>query len=367
VDGGVEIHLEKRIPVGGGLGGGSSDAAAALRGLQALFPAALTPEEVLRIAGSLGSDVPYFLCGSPLALAWGRGDRLLPLPPPPPAPVLLALPPVAVATAEAYRLLAAARREGSRLQEIRREASRPGPPRLLSVETLSSWDGLSALAGNDFEEVILPAHPLLRRLREALRETSPLLSLLSGSGACLFAVYGGERGRWWPRASWRSVFRSPPSSSPVPRSSSPRGVERGWAGRYDSPDRNLGNGPSSNGRTPVFGTGGGGSNPPGPTRLLPPCRHEWPSDRSQAHRNPGLAGAPPPDPRDSGGDPKPRPAGQDVAPVARPCRLPVAPSMGPKPCRLRPASKGGPKGPGRVRAGPSVQPPASPPGLVRQL
>jgi len=193
VDGGVEIHLEKRIPVGGGLGGGSSDAAAALRGLQALFPGALTPEEVLRIAGSLGSDVPYFLCGSPLALAWGRGDRLLPLPPPPPAPVLLALPPVAVSTAEAYRLLAAARREGSRLQEIRWEASRPGPARLPSVETLSSWDGLSALAGNDFEDVILPAHPLLRRLREALRETSPLLSLLSGSGACLFAVYGGER------------------------------------------------------------------------------------------------------------------------------------------------------------------------------
>jgi 4-diphosphocytidyl-2-C-methyl-D-erythritol kinase len=183
VDGGVEIHLEKRIPVGGGLGGGSSDAAAALRGLQALFPGALTPEEVLRIAGSLGSDVPYFLCGSPLALAWGRGDRLLPLPPPPPAPVLLALPSVAVATAQAYRLLAAARRE----------ASRPGPARLPSVETLSSWDGLSTLAGNDFEEVILPAHPLLRRLREALRETSPFLSLLSGSGACLFAVYGGER------------------------------------------------------------------------------------------------------------------------------------------------------------------------------
>jgi 4-diphosphocytidyl-2-C-methyl-D-erythritol kinase len=212
MDGGVELHLEKRVPVGGGLGGGSSDAAAALRGLQALFPGALTPEETLGIAGGLGSDVPFFLCGSPFALAWGRGDRLLPLPPPPPAPVLLAFPPVAVSTAEAYRLVARVRGNGHRANAARREVlrtdaprlegsgpgaphpeeGRPGPPEVLPVDALSSWGRLSALAVNDFEEVILPAYPLLRRLREALQETHPRISLLSGSGASLFAVYGEE-------------------------------------------------------------------------------------------------------------------------------------------------------------------------------
>jgi len=182
-DGGVEIHLDKRIPIGGGLGGGSSDAAAALRGLQSLYPGALGPREIVELAGSLGSDVPFFLCSSPLALAWGRGGRVLPLPPLPPAPVLLALPPVEVATPEAYRLLAAAREQ----------TPRPTPARVHSWEAFSTWIGISSMAGNDFEEVILPAHPLLGSLREALEGTKPLFSLLSGSGAALFAVYQGER------------------------------------------------------------------------------------------------------------------------------------------------------------------------------
>jgi 4-diphosphocytidyl-2-C-methyl-D-erythritol kinase len=212
VDAGVQIHLEKRIPVGGGLGGGSSDAAAALRGLHTLFPGALSFEDLLQIAGGLGSDVPFFLCGSPLALAWGRGGRLLPLPPPPSAPVLLALPPVAMPTAEAYRLLArvpglgsggdagrsevlrpdALDLEGLRPEAHATETGRPGSPQVLPVEGLANWEGLSALAVNDFEEVVLPVFPLLRQLREALRETHPRLSLLSGSGACLFAVYEEE-------------------------------------------------------------------------------------------------------------------------------------------------------------------------------
>ncbi len=193
VEGGVEIRLEKRIPVGGGLGGGSSDAAATLRGLQGLYPGALAPEEVLSLAGSLGSDVPFFLCRSPLALAWGRGQRLLPLPPLPPAPILLALPPVAVPTAGAYSLLAKAREGTTTSRETRGEASRPEPVQVLPVESLSSWEGLSALAQNDFEQVVFPAYPLLGRLRKALQETNPLLSLLSGSGAALFAVYVQEK------------------------------------------------------------------------------------------------------------------------------------------------------------------------------
>ena len=94
VEEGMEIHLEKRIPIRAGLGGGSSDAAAILRGLHFLFPGRLGEETLLQLAASLGADVPFFLCGSGLALAWGRGDRILSLPALPSASVLLAIPPM---------------------------------------------------------------------------------------------------------------------------------------------------------------------------------------------------------------------------------------------------------------------------------
>jgi 4-diphosphocytidyl-2-C-methyl-D-erythritol kinase len=179
---GVSIRIYKRIPVKGGLGGGSSDAGATLRGLQTLFPGFVSGEELLELAGSLGSDVPFFLSPSPLALGWGRGDRVLPLPPLPPAPVLLAIPPVGVATGAAYGLLSRGREGG------------PGPKlgQVLSAGTLSSWAGVAALARNDFEEVIFPSHPLLGRLRQGLQATAPIFSLLSGSGATVFAVYVDE-------------------------------------------------------------------------------------------------------------------------------------------------------------------------------
>jgi 4-diphosphocytidyl-2-C-methyl-D-erythritol kinase len=179
---GLNIQLRKRIPVQGGLGGGSSNAGATLRGLQTLFPGFLSGEEILDLAGSLGSDVPFFVSPSPLALGLGRGDRILPLTPLPSLPVLLAIPPDGVGTGAAYGMIARERegRPGLRLD------------RLLSTESLSSWDAVAALARNDFEEVILPRFPRLARLREGLQATAPLFSLLSGSGSTLFAVYPDE-------------------------------------------------------------------------------------------------------------------------------------------------------------------------------
>jgi 4-diphosphocytidyl-2-C-methyl-D-erythritol kinase len=179
---GLTIQLQKRIPVKGGLGGGSSNAGATLRGLQALFPGFLSGEELMDLAGSLGSDVPFFVSPSPLALGLGRGDRILPLTPLPSLPVVLAIPPVGVGTGAAYGMLARAR-EG-----------RPGLKldRLLSAESFYSWDAVAALARNDFEEVILPGIPRLAKLRQGLQATAPLFSLLSGSGSTLFAVYAEE-------------------------------------------------------------------------------------------------------------------------------------------------------------------------------
>ncbi len=193
---GVELHLKKRIPVESGLGGGSSDAATTLRGLAALFPGRVPEEGILELARGLGADVPFFLSPSPLALAWGRGERVLPLPPLPPAPTLLAFPPMGVSTSSAYGMLASGREPA------------PGrtPAVILSLQALSTWEGVAALSMNDFEEVVFPAFSLLERIRKAMEETGALFSLLSGSGSALFAVYRGEDEAGWARDGMEAQF-----------------------------------------------------------------------------------------------------------------------------------------------------------------
>lgn len=190
-DEGLKIRLVKRIPVQGGLGGGSSDAGATLKALSTLFPGWVTGTDLLGLAGDLGSDVPYFLASSPLALAWGRGDRLLALPALPRAPVVLSIPPMGVRTPDAYRLLARGR-------EQRPSMAGSG---FRTLKHLGSWDEIAAQAENDFEPAIFGAFPLLGRIREALEETSPRFSLLSGSGSSLFSVFHGdeaaEDGKAW--------------------------------------------------------------------------------------------------------------------------------------------------------------------------
>ncbi len=178
---GVRILLRKRVPVGAGLGGGSSDAGATLLGLAKLFPGAVAGEDLLDIAGSLGSDVPFFLTECPMAVAWGRGDRIRPLPTLPEAPVLLALPPLEIPTSWAYGRLAAERTENPP----------PMRPMLFSQESLSSWDRVAELAENDFEAVMFREHPSLERIRDAIADAGSFLTLLSGSGAAIFGLFRG--------------------------------------------------------------------------------------------------------------------------------------------------------------------------------
>lgn len=182
-DVGVRIRLTKRIPLQGGLGGGSSDAAATLKALSALFPGSVDRKDLLALAGGLGSDVPFFLAPSPFAMAWGRGDRLLALSPLPRAPVLLAIPPVGVPTPEAYRLLSLSRRG----------KAYGGASGLHVLSDFGSWERVADRAANDFEEVIFREYPLLGEVGRALAETRPVLSMLSGSGSSLFAVFPGEK------------------------------------------------------------------------------------------------------------------------------------------------------------------------------
>jgi 4-diphosphocytidyl-2C-methyl-D-erythritol kinase len=100
---GVSITLTKQIAVRAGLGGGSSDAAAALHAVNALAGNAVPRHELLHFAAKLGADVAFFASGAPLAVAWGRGERLFRIPAPPALPVLLAIPPISVATPDAYK------------------------------------------------------------------------------------------------------------------------------------------------------------------------------------------------------------------------------------------------------------------------
>jgi len=170
------IELTKEIPVGAGLGGGSADAGAVLRALDALSPAPLG-RRLSEIAGSIGADVPFMALDSPMALAWGRGDRLLPLQVLAARPVVLVIPPFAVATKDAYAWLAHDR--GS--YESRSTVIQPAD--------LDTWESIAAVAVNEFEPVVSRRHPEISRCIESLREGGALLSMLSGSGSAVFGVF----------------------------------------------------------------------------------------------------------------------------------------------------------------------------------
>ena len=180
----VHLTLDKRIPMRAGLGGGSSDAAAALVAVNRLAGAPVPRHELLQFAAHLGSDVPFFLSGAPLALGWGRGERLLALPPLPAAPVLLVTPPTGVGTAEAYGWVDAARQSAGRRGAV-----------ALDLDALSRWGDIGRLAGNDFESVVFGHIPEIRAAFEALVRTRPLVCRMSGSGSTLFAVYRSARDR----------------------------------------------------------------------------------------------------------------------------------------------------------------------------
>jgi 4-diphosphocytidyl-2-C-methyl-D-erythritol kinase len=180
----VHLTLTKRIPVRAGLGGGSSDAAAALLAVNRLAGNAIPRHELLQFAAKLGSDVPFFVAGAPLALAWAHGDRLIRLPALPSAPALLLTPPVSIFTAEAYRWV----------DEARLTAGRRGAI-ALDLAALSTWGDIGRMAGNDFESAVFARHPPIRAAFEALAGTRPLVCRMTGSGSALFAVYRSARDR----------------------------------------------------------------------------------------------------------------------------------------------------------------------------
>ena len=173
---GVAITLTKNIPPGSGLGGGSSDAAAVLRGVNQLWGLGLSDDLLELVGAELGSDVPFFIRGG-LQLGEGVGDRLTVLKAGPISAVVLVFPAMKIDTGWAYGLFA-----GS--QEFTRP---PGFDALLAREPIP-WTSFS----NDFEEVIFPQHPELRTIKEALLEQGALHAGLSGSGSAVYGLFDKE-------------------------------------------------------------------------------------------------------------------------------------------------------------------------------
>ncbi|MCI0433376.1 MAG: 4-(cytidine 5'-diphospho)-2-C-methyl-D-erythritol kinase [Gemmatimonadetes bacterium] len=174
----ARIQLTKRIPAGAGLGGGSSDAATTLIALNMLRDHPLSPDALLRIGASIGSDVPFFLSGASCALVWGRGERVLPLAAPPAVRVVLVVPSRRISTATAYARWAA-----------HNAAETGAAPAVLNGLMRASWDDLADVAGNDFESVADAMVPTLPTIRSVLRAAGARIVQLTGSGSAIFGVF----------------------------------------------------------------------------------------------------------------------------------------------------------------------------------
>ncbi len=175
---GARIRLAKRIPVAGGLGGGSSDAAATLVGLSSLWGIRPSVGEMAELAAGLGADVPYFLTAG---VAWGtgRGTRLTPLADLPPWWLVLLPGEEAVPTAAVYGSLDPAALDAGGSPEIYRWVADGGALPLGSCR-------------NDLQPTVLAHWPGVGRRLESIRATQPLLALVSGSGGTVFGLFADE-------------------------------------------------------------------------------------------------------------------------------------------------------------------------------
>jgi 4-diphosphocytidyl-2-C-methyl-D-erythritol kinase len=181
ITGRITMRLEKRIPIGAGLGGGSSDAAAVLLALPVLARRPLPIETLSAIGQQLGSDVPFFLLGG-TAVGIGRGAELFPLPDVPPRHGLIVAPGIHVSTAAAYRALSP------------RLTSESQENKIFSFQS-HAWDVINA-AGfqNDFEPVVFEQESHLGRLKRRLAAAGASPAMMSGSGSSLFGLFRDRDG-----------------------------------------------------------------------------------------------------------------------------------------------------------------------------
>lgn len=174
--GGALIRIQKRIPVAGGLAGGSTNGAAALVGLNELWGLGLTEERLTALAIRLGSDVPFFVPGRP-ALVESIGEVVQPVKAPRSLWLVLATPAVAKSTGGVYALF-------DELTTV----ERPDTEAMLAALATGDLVGVAGSLGNVFEQVMLPRHPEIAALKAAMLEAGALGALMSGAGPSVFGV-----------------------------------------------------------------------------------------------------------------------------------------------------------------------------------
>jgi 4-diphosphocytidyl-2-C-methyl-D-erythritol kinase len=177
---GLDIHLQKRIPIGAGLGGGSSDAAAVLKGALAIHNIQTSQEQLLKLSEQLGSDVPFFVIGRS-AYAVGRGDRLLPVSLPCQYQVLLVLPDIHISTAWAYKNLKMGLTQ--HLPDDKFKSS--------ELQSLNATNFRSVFF-NSFEKTIFRVYPNLAEIKRSLYESNAIYAAMSGSGSSIFGLFNPE-------------------------------------------------------------------------------------------------------------------------------------------------------------------------------
>ncbi|MBE3568556.1 MAG: 4-(cytidine 5'-diphospho)-2-C-methyl-D-erythritol kinase [Bacillales bacterium] len=188
---GVSISIDKTIPVAAGLAGGSSDAAAVLRGLNQMWQLGLSLEELAALGSQIGSDVSFCVFGG-TALATGRGEKITPLPTPPNCWVVLAKPQIGVSTGEVYRNL--------KLEEVQH----PNTQAMIEAIVEQNYEKMCQNVGNVLESVTLKMHREVAQIKEQMVRSGADAVLMSGSGPTVFAlvqhdsrmnrIYNGLRG-----------------------------------------------------------------------------------------------------------------------------------------------------------------------------
>ncbi len=194
---GARITLRKNVPMEAGLGGGSSDAASALMGLNRLWELGLSLKELSLLGAKLGSDVPFFL-GARCSLVSGRGEITKPVGLEGSFALLIVKPSFGVPTPRAYRALS----RYTRLTKARNNIK-------LFIRALKDGDlgSLEPLGGNDLETGVLPAYPEISRIKDALKREGSSYVMMSGSGSSVFGVFRDEEAArrasgkmsWWCR------------------------------------------------------------------------------------------------------------------------------------------------------------------------
>jgi len=194
VKAGAEIILKKNIPMGAGLGGGSSDAAAALLGLRTLWSLDCPREALCEIAARLGSDVPFFLYGA-LSYACGRGEKVVPQSIHTSSPLLLVKPDIFVSTAWAYKKFRAESAEfGGPMGDTVAELTKK-PEKVNNIEHFirlfekEEFKRLSDAVLNDLEAVTVKEFPVVKEIKDRLRREGASFVLMSGSGPTVFGVF----------------------------------------------------------------------------------------------------------------------------------------------------------------------------------